>query len=106
MTTPMDSDPNTIAAIARLTAEVTGMRGDVARLEKKQDESIARIDKKLDESISAGQAHRTELDRRVTRLEAETPRYVTYRQLVMWATGGAVGAGGIVAALHQLITTF
>ena len=84
-----------LTAVARMNEQIIGLRDDVAR-----------INAKLDESISVGANHRAELDRRLTKLEAETPRYVTYRQLVMWATGGAVGAGGLVTALHQVIGAF
>ena len=84
-----------LTAVARMNEQIIGLRDDVAR-----------INAKLDESISVGANHRAELDRRLTRLEAETPRYVTFRQLVSWTISGAVTAGALVAALHQVIGLF
>ena len=81
--------------MTRLTVIAEELRDDVRGLTKR-----------MDTAIELGSAHRQEMDRRITRLEAERERFISYKQLVTWMLGagasGAAGGGGIAFVITRL----
>ena len=92
MTTPEAREIELVKSVVRLTEQVAALREDMQQ-----------VSAKIHEAISTGAGHRAELDRRLTRLESQAERFITWKHLVMAAGGSGVGAGGIVAVVHQLL---
>lgn len=78
----------------------------MAMTEREYEALVGRFDRLeeiLKEAMKAGSDHRLELDRRITRLEEKTERFITWKHVLAAATGSAGGAGALVLLVQRLV---